>query len=77
MGNTNSEKYNKIESKLAQAQSMAEIILNNHNYACYGLDEPINNHTSTGNLMWALADLLDSTISDFNELEINGVNNND
>ena len=47
---------NNIETKLAQAQSMIKVILDNHNYKDEGLYEPFIDHCDTGNLLWAAGD---------------------
>ena len=52
MKNSNNDQLiNNIETKLAQAQSMIKVILDNHNYKNKGLDEPFIDHCDTDNLL--------------------------
>ena len=63
---------NNIETKLAQAQSMIKVILDNHNYKDEGLDEPFIDHCDTGNLLWAAGDLIEDAYKELLNIDFKG-----
>ena len=67
---------NNIETKLAQAQSMIKVILDNHNYKDEGLDEPFIDHCDTGNLLWAAGDLIEDAYKELLNIDFKGDENN-
>ena len=67
---------NNIETKLAQAQSMIKVILDNHNYKDEGLDEPFIDHCDTGNLLWAAGDLIEDAYKELLNIDFKGDKNN-
>ena len=76
MNNANNHRLiNNIETKLAQAQSMIKVILDNHNYKDEGLDEPFIDHCDTGNLLWAAGDLLEDAYKELLNIDLKGDNN--
>lgn len=56
------ENKDNTETKLIQAKSIATVLLNNSNYKCEGLDEPMINESDTSNLAWILIDLIDDSL---------------
>ncbi|WP_392552723.1 hypothetical protein RHO14_02345 [Orbus wheelerorum] len=76
MGNDNFKLIGDIESALLQAQSMANIALDNHNYKSMGYDEPFITHNNMGNLLWAITDLINKAYDDLQKIEIKGDANN-
>lgn len=67
---------NNIETKLAQAQSMIKVILDNHNYKDEGLDEPFIDHCDTGNLLWVAGDLIEDAYKELLNIDFKGDENN-
>lgn len=67
---------NNIETKLAQAQSMIKVILDNHNYKDEGLDEPFIDHCDTSNLLWAAGDLIEDAYKELLNIDFEGGKNN-
>ena len=67
---------NNIETKLAQAQSMIKVILDNHNYKDEGLYEPFIDHCDTGNLLWAAGDLIEDAYKELLNIDFKGDENN-
>ena len=77
MNNANNHRLiNNIETKLAQAQSMIKVILDNHNYKDEGLDEPFIDHCDTGNLLWAAGDLIEDAYKELLNIDFKGDENN-
>ena len=67
---------NNIETKLAQAQSMIKVILDNHNYKDEGLDEPFIEHCDIGNLLWTTGDLIEDAYKELLNIDFKGDKNN-
>ncbi|MBI0095008.1 MULTISPECIES: hypothetical protein [Gilliamella] len=67
---------NNIETKLAQAQSMIKVILDNHNYKDEGLDEPFIDHCDTSNLLWTAGDLIEDAYKELLNIDFEGGKNN-
>lgn len=67
---------NNIETKLAQAQSMIKVILDNHNYKDEGLEEPFIGHCDIGNLLWATGDLIEDAYKELLNIDFKGDKNN-
>jgi hypothetical protein len=76
MSNDNFQTINNIEAKLMQAQSMVKIILDNHNYQSAGFDKPFIEHCDTGNLLWAIGDLIEDAFHQLGKININKDKNN-
>ncbi|WP_294615457.1 hypothetical protein [uncultured Gilliamella sp.] len=74
MTDKNFKLVGEIEAKLLQAQSMAKIALNNHNYKSAGYDEPFIEHTDMGNLLRAIIDLSDIAYNQLQNIGTNGGN---
>lgn len=70
--NKNSDASLEIESKLAQALTLVNVLSNNHYHADEGLDEPFINHCDTGNLLWILHALLDEAYKEYLNLDLKG-----
>ena len=66
---------NNIETKLAQAQSMIKVVLDNHNYKDDGLDKPFIDHCDTGNLLWAAGDLIEDAYKELLNIDFKGDDN--
>ncbi|ORF43922.1 hypothetical protein [Gilliamella apicola] len=77
MKNSNNDQLiNNIETKLAQAQSMIKVILDNHNYKNKGLDEPFIDHCDTDNLLWVAGDLIEDAYKELLNIDFEGGKNN-
>lgn len=72
--NNNFQIINNIEAKLAQAQSMVKVVLDNHNYKDEGLDEPFIEHCDMGNLLWAIGDLIEDAYKKLLNIDFKGGN---
>lgn len=67
---------NNIETKLAQAQSMIKVILDNHNYKDEELKEPFIEHCDIGNILWATGDLIEDAYKELLNIDFKGDKNN-
>ena len=77
MKNSNNDQLiNNIETKLAQAQSMIKVILDNHNYKDEGLEEPFIEHCDIGNILWATGDLIEDAYKELLNIDFKGDKNN-
>ena len=77
MNNTNNHRLiNNIETKLAQAQSMIKVILDNHNYKDEALEEPFIEHCDIGNILWATGDLIEDAYKELLNIDFKGDKNN-
>ena len=72
----NHQLINNIETKLAQAQSMIKVILDNHNYKDEGLEEPFIEHCDIGNILWATGDLIEDAYKELLNIDFKGDKNN-
>lgn len=74
--NNNFQIINKIEDKIAQAQSMVKVVSDNHNYKDEGLNKPFIEHCDTGNLIWAIGDLIEDAYKELLKIDFKGDDNN-